>query len=310
MRKDMKKQISYYALLAAGLLTIAACSNDTQQGTLTTDGRTALQVTSGIQTRAHDNLWDAKDAIGIYMLEHGSTTIAEGASNRKYTTDAEGTQGTFTPATGQTIYFPVNDATRCDLVAYYPHTAIGSDNLYKVDVNTQNPQRAIDLMAAEKIENKHKNDCIVQFNFVHKLVKLDITLKSDGTISAEQLTGTVVNITNQQASATYNILEGGNVIPATTTPLKNVTLLTKGMKVEGIVLPSNSTESMFLTFTVPALDNQMFKWAIKKAEGSPKFEAGKKYKYTITIGKQELSVTSTVTDWIPGNSDGETGNAE
>lgn len=304
----MKKQLSLCSLLTVAVLATTSCNHDTEPGAINPDGRTALAVTSGIQTRAYDNRWEANDAIGIYMLN--STTIE--AANKKYTTSADGKSATFAPAaTDQTIYFPV-DGTKRDFVAYYPYATIGEGNLYAVSVAVQSSQKAIDLMGAVKVSGKSKTDASVAFVFAHKLAKLDIAIKGDGTsITNDQLANTAVKITNQQTAGTYNVVSGGDVTATQGDPAE-ITLFTatNGLKAEGIVLPNTDTDDMRLTFTVPAPIDQMFTWEIKTAANSQLFEAGKKYKYTITIAKVGVSVSSTVTDWIAGNGDGEEGDAE
>lgn len=303
----MKHQHSLYALLSVALLAGTSCSHDTEPGAISADGRTALQVTSGIQTRAYDKTWEVGDAIGIYMFNNATVE----ATNKKYVTAVVGANGTFAPAAtpaDQTIYFPVDGSNR-DFVAYYPYATINAKNLYAVNVAKQTSQKAIDLMAAAKVTGKSKTDAAVAFVFTHKLVKLDITLRGDGiSITDANLGNTVVKITNQQTAGTYNVVTGGDVVVPTGTAA-DLTLLTNGLKAEGIVLPNADTDGMLLTFTVPALSNQIFTWKIKDAPASTKFEAGKKYKYTITIGKVGVSVTSTVTDWAQGNGTGETGEA-
>lgn len=298
----MKKSMISYATLAVVFFT--GCDKD--QADIQADGRVALQVKSGIQTRAYGSTWEAEDVIGIYMLDGGTVE----ADNRPYTTEAGGTNGTFAPAaTAQTIYFPVDGSTR-DFVAYYPHTTIGDDHLYLVNIATQTSQKAIDLMAATKVIGKSKTDANVSFVFEHKLVKLDVTVVADGvSVTNDDLIGTTVNITGQQTNATYNVVEGGmvSVIPG---PPAEIALKMNGLQAEGIILPNNTTQDMELTFTVPRLDGQVFKWAINKAVSSQQFNAGSKYKYTITIAKAELTVTSTVTDWVSGNGAGEEGSAE
>lgn len=300
----IRKKVVCLPLFAAALLMVTSCNNDTES-TPNGDGRVALQATSGIQTRAHSNTWESGDAIGIYMLN--GTTVE--AANKKYTTTSTTTSGAFSPTAENTIYFPA-DGTKRDFMAYYPHAAIAADNFYNVDVTTQTTQKAIDLMAAAKVTNKHKDDANVAFTFLHKLVKLDITIKGDAvSVTDNDLTGTTVQITNQQTIGTYSVVDGGEVTVTNGTPTE-IALLTNGLQVEGIVLPNTDTEGMELIFTVPTL-NATFKWSIKEAEKSQKFEAGKRYKYTITISKSELSVTSTVTDWVAGNGEnGESGEAE
>lgn len=303
----MRNKAFIYTLLATVLL--AGCSKDENGTAQPTDGRVALEATSGIRvnTRAYDKTWEAGDAIGIYMLD-GETPEA---SNKKYTTAAKAETGSFTAAAGQTIYFPVSETEKRDFVAYYPYReTLAEGNVYAIDVTDQTTQRNIDLMGAAKVTGKDKNNPKVAFTFTHKLVKLSITIKADGvSLTDAQLAGTVVKITNQQTKATYDVVKGGDVSVAAGTAT-DITLHTDGLIAEGIVLPNASTENMELTFTVSALD-QTFSWKINSAEQSKQFVAGSKYLYTITIGKAGLEVSSTVEDWTPGNgAGGEGGSAE
>lgn len=303
----MKEQAFICALLATVLLP--GCSEDRENTPQPTDGRVALEATSGIRmnTRAYDKTWEAGDAIGIYML---NGDVTDGNGNRKYTTAEKTENGSFTAAEGQTLYFPVDGAQR-DFVAYYPYRETLADgNVYTVDVSHQTPQKDIDLMGAAKVEGKDKNDPHVAFVFTHKLVKLDITIKADGTsLTDDKLTGTTVSISNQQTAATYNVVTGGEATVTAGTPAE-IALHTDGLNAEGIVLPAATTENMVLTFTVPGLGGQAFHWSVNSAEKSKAFEAGSKYLYTITIGKAGVEVSSKVEDWTPGNEGGETGNAE
>lgn len=298
------------ALCAAASL-LAGCAGDGDGTMPENGGRVALKVNSGIdvQTRAHDNTWDAGDAIGIHMLD--GTTVE--AANQKYTTTATGESGTFTAADGQTIYFPVDGSQR-DFTAYYPYrTPLADGNLYAVDITDQSVQKDIDLMGAGKVTGKTKNDPAVAFEFQHKLVKLYLTIKPDGTsLTPDDMKGLEIDITNQKTQAAYDVVAGGSVTMAAddNTPVP-VTLLTAadGTSSEGIVLPNTTTESMQFVFRLK--DATVFTWDIHKADKSKLFEAGNKYVYTITIGKTGIEVTSAVKDWTPGNgAGGETGSAD
>lgn len=304
----MKKQV---LLIFASAALLAGCSSEENEGMITGDGRVALQVSSGIhvQTRAHDDSWDKFDAIGIYMLDDKTPEC----SNRKYTTKNEGQQGSFTADKEQTIYFPTNGNTR-NFIAYYPWRDYlnESTTTYKVDVANQEWQEAIDLMGAAKVTGKHKGDPAVAFAFTHKLVKLYLNIQPDGTsLSYSNLVGLTVTITNQRTEATYDVLAGGDVDVNMSKNPEEITLktVTDGTISEGIVLPVDDTKGMQLTFKLAS--GETFKWAIKNAEKSQSFVAGSKYLYTITIGKTDLKVTSTVTDWTPGNGEGgESGSAQ
>lgn len=303
----MRKQAFICVLLAAVLLP--GCSEDGENTPQSTDGRVALEATSGIRmnTRAYDNTWEAGDAIGIYMLDDDAT---DGNGNHKYTTAETAGTGSFTAAEGQTLYFPVNGAQR-DFAAYYPYReTLAESNVYTVDVKNQTPQKDIDLMGAAKVTDKDKLNPKVAFVFTHKLVKLAITIKADGTsLTDDDLAGTTVSLSNQQTAATYNVVRGGEATVTAGTPA-DIALHTDGLKAEGIVLPAATTENMVLTFTVPKLGNQAFHWSVNSADKSKTFVAGSKYLYTITISKVGVEVSSTVEDWTPGNGDGETGDAE
>lgn len=297
-------------VLCAAASLLAGCAGD-GDGTLPEkDGRVALQVNSGIdvQTRAHDEQWDAGDAIGIYMLNDGTAE----AANQKYTTTATGESGTFTAADGQTIYFPVDGSQR-DFTAYYPYRTSLTGNLFAVDVNDQTVQKDIDLMGAGKVTDKTKNDPAVAFEFQHKLVKLYLTIKPDGTsLFTNDMEGLKIDITNQKTKATYDVVAGGSVtVDADDNTPATVGLLTAadGTSSEGIVLPNATTETMQFVFRLK--NTTVFTWDIHKAEKSRLFEAGNKYVYTITIGRTGIEVTSTVKNWTPGNGvGGETGSAE
>lgn len=301
----MKKQA---LLIFASAALLAGCSSEENEGMTMDDGRVALQVSSGIdvQTRAHDASWDKFDAIGIYMLDDDTPE----SSNCKYTTKDEKQQGSFTAAEGQTIYFPTNGDTR-DFIAYYPWRDLKGSTTYNVDVTSQTFQEAIDLMGAAKVTGKSKSDPAVAFTFTHKLVKLYMTIKPDGSsLNFSDLAGLKVTITNQRTKATYDVLAGGGVTVDTTGNAEEITLKTvaDGTISEGIVLPAEDTAGMLLTFELGS--GETFTWAVKNAEKSKSFIAGNKYLYTITVGKTALEVTSTVTDWTPGNDDGESGSAQ
>lgn len=308
-------KVNRQSILAATILLLSAgCSND-HEGTVAPEGdeRVALQVVSGIETRAYDKTWESGDAIGIYMLD-GDAAEAE---NRKYTTATTGESGTFTADAATAIYFPVNGDPR-DFAAYYPYRDIAAgSSIYPVDVTTQTPQKAIDLMAADKVTGKTKKDPAVAFEFQPKLVKLSLTIKPDGkSLTAADMEGLKVEITNQSVKATYDVLKGGEVNVTTPEATDNqpvdIELLTNaaGTSSEGIVLPNTSTKDMFLRFTLKGM-SKPFTWNIHSAEKSKLFQAGSKYVYTITISKTGIVVTSTVKDWTAGNGEGgESGDAE
>lgn len=176
----MKKQHILFLLLA--VFIFAACNNNTDD--IEHNGRTPVKFSSHIsvgpktlQTRAVDNKWDANDAIGVYMLESGGTIIAENAENKKYLAENTGMNTSFRADTENIIYFPDN-GNSVDFIAYYPFNLDIQNNLYKINVEQQADQLALDLMATNKVEGKSKTDADVNLEFRHILSKLILNVSS------------------------------------------------------------------------------------------------------------------------------------
>ena len=291
-----------FSAVALATLLLTACQNDEE--TMQTDARVALQVTSGIQTRAYDDQWEKGDEIGIFGFTQGDAPT-QAYSNVRYVTT--GGDGAFTPD-GTTIYLPT-DGSSLDFVAYYPHTTDLENGIYTVDVENQSDQSTIDLMAAGTQTADRINNTVT-FNFEHKLSKIVLTFKPGDGMALSELTGMKVQLTNQQTLATFDVTQpDGEVVVGTNTPA-TLTLNTTddGMSSEGIVLPSANFDSMTLHLELED-GGSFFNWDLNNSKAD-KFEAGKKYVYDITVNKTRLDVTATITDWIPGNGEnGEQGNA-
>ena len=186
MNKYSLQQIGVLTLLA-GSLSLTSCQNDEE--TMQTDARVALQVTSGIQTRAYDDQWEKGDEIGIFGFTQGDAPT-QAYTNVRYVTT--GGDGAFTPD-GTTIYLPT-DGSSLDFVAYYPYTATAmTDGVYTVNVTDQSDQSAIDLMAAgTQTADRSKNT--VTFNFEHKLSKIVLTFKPGDGMALSELAGMKVQL--------------------------------------------------------------------------------------------------------------------
>lgn len=300
--------------MAATLLLLAGCGNDNETATPDGGDRVALQVSSGIQTRATDNAWAKDDAIGIYMLEAGTSIVSENADNRRYFT-ADGSTA-FTATADQTIYFPIDGKT-VDFIAYYPQQTLTNGSL-TIDVSKQTDLDLpkIDLLAA-KVQSTEgtpydKLHPKVTFNFYHKLTKLELNIAYGTGLTEKDLEGLTVEITKQRTEASYT--------PLTATLALNsdeiaqaVTLNTAadGKTAEAILLPNsdefNPSTDRELVFTLYKT-GEKFRWTIS---GEKDFIAGDRNIYNITINRSGLEVTATIENWNLGNGEkGENGSAE
>ena len=292
-----------FSAVALATLLLTACQNDEE--TMQTDARVALQVTSGIQTRAYDDQWEKGDEIGIFGFTQGDAP-AQAYTNERYVTT--GGNGTFTPG-GTPIYLPTDDSY-LDFVAYYPHTtSLTADGIYAVDVTDQSIQKDIDLMAAGKQPANRINNAVA-FNFEHKLSKVIFNFAAGDGMALSELAGMTVQLTKQQTLATFDVTQpDGEVVVGTDSPI-DITLLTAadGTFSEGVVLPSDNFDGMTLHLEL-ADGSSFFDWDLNKSSAD-KFEAGKKYVYDITVNRSGLGVTATITDWEAGNGkNGEQGEA-
>lgn len=309
--------LSLSALLAL-TLSLAGCSNDENLPGGENDNRVAIRVSSNIDvtdgaskpgTRAVNDAWEANDAIGIFML-NGST--ADTYSNIAYTT-ATG-NGTFAPQ-GTTIYLPVDGSAR-DFLAYYPYQSSMSGSSYSIDLSNQTDQSAIDFMSSEKengtnstVKGITKSTPTVKFRFHHRLCKLSLSIKAGTGLTAADLNGLTITLGGQKTTGTFDVLTS-DAVTATGDGNQSVTLKTAadGQASEAILMPSDDFSGMALTFATTS--SGTYKWNVSSAAAT-KFEAGKVYKFNITINKTGINVTATIEDWGVGNGEsGENGSAE
>lgn len=100
----------------------------------------------------------------------------------------------------------------------------------------------------------------MRFTFYHKLAKIELNITSGtGFDDSSVLEGLTVELTGQQTSATYDVIDGNEVAIVTETPRTVDLLVTnKGTKAEAIILPSDNFDEMSLKFKLK--DGGHFIW--------------------------------------------------
>lgn len=293
-------------------LALVSCSNE--ETAQVNDSGVALQVRSGIESRAMNNTWEAGDAIGIYMLKAGQRVISENAENRKYSTEQG--NSTFTAAEGQTIYFPIDDST-VDFEAYYPYTDALANGNITLDVSNQGNLPAIDLMTAESksaVAAPHdKNHPQVTLNFAHRLTKVELSIAAGEGVKAADLKGLKVEITKQRTQGSSDARYEAKTVVATSVATVTMNTNADGTKAQAILLPTTAADGInpivpgreFL-FTL-ASTGEVFRWAVPDVK---MFEAGDRNIYNITINRTGVEVTASISDWNNGNGNGSDESAE
>lgn len=296
-------------LSALAALCLTSCNNDDEVSV--NDG--AVRFTASIgkesvatpQSRATGTEWHPGDKIGIFMVNYSTTDIAEGADNRQYTT-ATGT-GTFTAVMGDEIFYPMNNGTAVDFIAYYPHadgTRLSTGLNVKIAADqTDKTQRKTDLMWA-KADNSDKGytkgeNLKPELNFGHCLSKLTMNCTVDHTVGAPSLlANATVVIKGMNTSNTFDLktgmLSGTPGTPAEIAPRK---LLDANAGFHGtydaIILPGSYADGVLkVEFT---LNGEPFIWDVEAVE----FKPGHEYIYKVRITRTGVTATGTITDWKP-----------
>lgn len=276
--------------VAALSLGFASCSNDRnaelQQGevalTLTTSIQDQARVTT--QTDGTTNYWDAKDVIGVF-----STTLK--ATNVQYTADAAGASANFG---GGTVTIPFGTETH-DVQAYYPYSASATTPSVVFNLATKNDQPV--LWAKGTVTNAAPTFAAT---FSHKLGKLRIVVQ-DGTVTpATAVTNATVSVVDVLSKGTLNVSDG-TFAPAA----------------DKATLSLKAQNNEYYTYLMPdqGLTDLVVKVAYNgkvynaKLTSTKSVEAGKYYKYTVTLkdGSAEVVVGGNT---IGNESEGESGNID
>lgn len=301
----MNKVILFSTLTA--IMLMASCSND-EEVKVSNDG--AVRFTSSIgkavdsgspTTKAVGTEWAANDAIGIFMVKNGVTTVVDGVENREYTTTGG---GNFTATAGNEIYYPM-DGSKVDFIAYYPHAsgkAIGD----AMDVNVSGTQtdasQAInDLLwtntynnAAEGFDKENHKGQTVALEFAHKLTKLVLNCKVGAGLEGADLGNMTVSIKGMNTQNTLTLATGtlgAATLTADITPRKIATAENFAASYDAIILPgAYEADKVEVTFTV---NGEPFIWEVPAIT----FETGTEYTYEITLTRSEVLVTGTIKPW-------------
>lgn len=296
----MKKNTCFVMLAA---LMMAGCSNEVEEQVMDSR-RVPLQINGDINmlmTRAADDHWDEKDAIGVYMVSADNSIVGDVSNYRYVVIDKD--NGNFSPdGETNTAYFP-ESGDAVNVVAYYPQGNV-VENKLSLDLANQNEQPRIDLMSA-KAEGASKNNPAINLEFKHRLTKL--FFKIEGDVNTDGINAT---ISNQYTKIQYDILND-NLLIADGSEKENIVMkywnLDNYRFTEAIVLPNeenNSAVDRELTFQ---LNEKIFKATISN---TTTFEPGKKYTYTVKFettpsGNINVSITGVnVKNWDDGEISG------
>jgi hypothetical protein len=261
---------------AAALLAFASCQKT--PGTTQLD-REKVDFSTSIgdySTRAADNHWDAGDLVGVYMIPAGGTLDANAlAQNKKYTTT--GTNALAPASTADEIYYPDNGAA-VDFIAYYPWQTTITGFVYPVNVATQSPMTAIDLLYSDNAKGYTKGDPTADMTFTHELSKIILNIVD----KTEAITMPAVTIEGINTTASFSLAAGelsGAGNPADVAMVVSSTG-DHNARAEAIIIPGAAADYIF----VFKIGEKTLRLVIEDL--TP--EAGKKYTYTVNVTDKVL----------------------
>jgi hypothetical protein len=313
-----KSRILVMGTALLGMVAFSACNvndeiedNNQPQAVSFSAGIAGQAVQNGgPTTKAAGTVWASGDAIGIFMMSNGTTTIAEQAENKQYTTTGG---STFSAVAGDEIYYPM-DGSKVDFIAYYPYASgktLGSS--ISVDVSgaqTASSQADIDLLWAKAngtggsgYDKVTHATTPVALAFNHKLAKMVINVKAGAAVNTP-LTGMTVTIKGMNTKNTFKLSDGtlGTPnTPAAITPRVITTASGFNASYDAIILPYvySSNGDVTVDFTV---GGETFTWEVDATTFAP----GNEYTYAVTLTRTGVAVTGTINPWMPNDRGGVT----
>ena len=280
----------YRLLAVAGCLLVASCSGDDAL----VDDNTEIRINAEVV----DAQQESTRAAGASVFGSFATTdqvylyITDATSSTSLKTGAV-TLSSSSVSTG--IYYPTNGHL-VNIKGYYPSSVTNTSTSFAVqaDQSSEANYKSSDLMYAHK-ENCARQSGAHALTFNHALSKIIVQVQSDGTITTEKA---VVTLKNVKRSATlsagvFSAVSGSESTVTMGTTSSN--LSTTAQSLSAIIVPQTIAASTQFIEVKLNTSNATYTYAIPS--GGKTFASGNAYTYTLTLGLQGVSVTTSISSW-------------
>ncbi len=260
---------------------LASCSNDDGLTTPLPDGKYPLQLTAEVeqpQTRTGGkDAWTGGEEIRVSM---------EGVfGNKTYVIDASG--NALPKDADNTFYWKNTDEVR--ISAWTLNLETG-----ETDISDQSEgYAAFDVLYASTIG---RYDQAVNLRFIHRMAKIEVSLKAGEGITEEELNGATVTIFGDPVThSTCGLVSPGNQSDGEIKPYYDAA--TK--KYEALVPPQNMTGKPLIRVNIGS--SAFIYTPDTEAAGNFSMFGGKRYAYTITVKANGIDVQAvTSATWKDG----------
>lgn len=308
-----------FVTMAAATLVFAGCSNDENEPD---NWNGEIRLTNGIevQTRAThnlDQLLKSNESVHVWV-DDAKDTQTEVSKENLYENNVltVGSQGALSG--GTTMYFPQN-GNKVNIYALHTNATLSGSTfpgelIHTVDTDQKSSVSAAgkgyqgsDLVFA-KYENVARTSQAVNLEFTHLLSKIEVVLvQGNGTPTIDK-----VEILNTKLSAkftpsktsNFSVTAEGTIVDDNpieidngTTSAANAAGNDESTKVlnEAIIVPQTLTSgTAFIRITTA--DGGVLTYSLQEEKA---FDAGQKYRYTVTANLTGLTVTSAISPWEP-----------
>lgn len=309
--------------LAFGLLATMIASCSSEEIALTNKEVAATltgNICSSLKTRAHDNVWEADDEIGVFIYEitpaaeegaQPTQTLFEGNFNTKFVTKENGNTKVFKEATDKAILYPSNKH-ELSFHAYYPYTESVTEEspVFVPNWADQSIPQALDLLVSDT-QTGDKDHQRVELTFKHKFARIILNIDANTTESQIQysdLQNLTITAANMSADVEYDVINDKYSKKDVNTEEIVFNTNEDGRISSAIICPRVNDEegdaTRVITFTLE--NGKQFIWNIDKNQ---KFEEGNSYSWNITLrgkGLVDAVLIGTIVNWGDGTIEGNT----
>lgn len=192
MNKYMKKVLT---LLAIATVLTACCKPHKELS----EAMRSKGITFGSNIhsmRVANDLWEANDEIGVYMLPAGTAIDKASATNVCYVGKEAGATTTFAAKNSAETLMSPEDESKVDFIAYYPYMAAAPANgSIALDVNDQTMAKAMDILYANNAKAWDGTQAQPKLTFKHLMALLSLKFVdlNDQAIAATEITDLMVS---------------------------------------------------------------------------------------------------------------------
>lgn len=269
---------------------------------VTTDwdsNRESIKFTAIIESanyRASSISWHEGDAIGVFMINKGTTNnISSDQYNAKYI-NKYGSSEFIAYDESEALYY-LNEDSKADFICYYPFLESIDELNYPIDLTVQSNLTKLDLMYSNNAKDLDHTTTNVPVNFSHQLSKLVLNIEQLRSVGLNDIT---LIISNTGIKASFDLMTG-KLSPAT--EYGNIQLTGNKEKdiVEVILLPEMDITDQEL-WIISGENEKVYKYALGSNLHDKQYKRSTIYRFNIqsTADDYQVKPVGNITDWISG----------